>query len=100
MLAKGERRTGFSLRFRRKERMAPITSRPKRPLKSIILDTGVKEAILEDALDFLDSKEWYSERGIPFRRGYLLVSHIYIWVPITSLLLISFYGLFLFWYFS
>jgi hypothetical protein len=22
----------------------------------------------------LDSKEWYSERGIPFRRGYLLVS--------------------------
>ncbi|KAF9649610.1 P-loop containing nucleoside triphosphate hydrolase protein [Thelephora ganbajun] len=49
-----------------------ITSRPKRPLKSIILDVGVKEAILEDALDFLDSKEWYSERGIPFRRGYLL----------------------------
>ena len=55
-----------------------ITSRPKRPLKSIILDAGMKEAILEDALDFLDSKEWYSERGIPFRRGYLLVSHIYI----------------------
>ena len=53
-----------------------VTSRPKRPLKSIILDAGVKEAILEDALDFLDSKEWYSERGIPFRRGYLLVSHI------------------------
>jgi chaperone BCS1 len=53
-----------------------VASRPKRPLKSIILDTGVKEAILEDALDFLDSKEWYSTRGIPFRRGYLLVSHI------------------------
>jgi len=51
-----------------------ITSRPKRPLKSIILNAGVKEAILEDALDFLESKEWYSERGIPFRRGYLLVS--------------------------
>jgi chaperone BCS1 len=51
-----------------------ITTRPKRPLESIILDTGVKEAILEDALDFLDNKEWYSVRGIPFRRGYLLVS--------------------------
>lgn len=63
-----------------------ITSRPKRPLKSIILDTGVKETILEDALDFLDSKEWYSDRGIPFRRGYLLVSHIYIssWLLLTS----------------
>ena len=53
-----------------------ITSRRKRPLGSIILDSGVKEAILDDALDFLDSKEWYSERGIPFRRGYLLVSHL------------------------
>ena len=53
-----------------------ITSRPKRPLESIILDVGVKEGILEDAIDFMDSKEWYSERGIPFRRGYLLVSHI------------------------
>ncbi|KAF9779458.1 P-loop containing nucleoside triphosphate hydrolase protein [Thelephora terrestris] len=49
-----------------------LTTRPKRPLASIILDAGVKEAVLEDALDFLDSKEWYSERGIPFRRGYLL----------------------------
>lgn len=53
-----------------------ITSRPKRPLNSIILDAGVKEGILEDARDFLDSKEWYSDRGIPFRRGYLLVSHL------------------------
>lgn len=51
-----------------------ITSRPKRPLTSIILDAGVKEVVLEDALDFLDSKDWYLERGIPFRRGYLLVS--------------------------
>ena len=51
---------------------------PKRPLKSVILDAGVKEAILEDALNFLDSKEWYLERGIPFRRGYLLVRHTYI----------------------
>ena len=51
-----------------------MASRPKRPLKSVILDAGVKEAILEDALNFLDSKEWYLERGIPFRRGYLLVS--------------------------
>jgi len=49
-------------------------SHPKRLLDSIILDSGVKEDILYDARDFLDSKKWYSERGIPFRRGYLLVS--------------------------
>ncbi|THH15227.1 hypothetical protein EW146_g5210 [Bondarzewia mesenterica] len=49
-----------------------IASRPKRPLKSIILDAGVKELILNDAKDFLKSKQWYADRGIPFRRGYLL----------------------------
>ena len=42
----------------------PIASRPKRPLKSIILDPGVKESILDDAGDFLKSKTWYAERGI------------------------------------
>ena len=50
-----------------------VASRAKRPLKSIVLDPGVKDLILNDARDFLQSKEWYSARGIPFRRGYLLV---------------------------
>ncbi|KAF7798694.1 hypothetical protein EIP86_009918 [Pleurotus ostreatoroseus] len=49
-----------------------VASRAKRPLKSIVLDPGVKDLILDDARDFLQSKEWYSARGIPFRRGYLL----------------------------
>ncbi|TFK48574.1 P-loop containing nucleoside triphosphate hydrolase protein [Heliocybe sulcata] len=49
-----------------------VASRPKRPLKSIVLEPGVKEDILEDALEFLESKEWYNDRGIPFRRGYML----------------------------
>jgi hypothetical protein len=41
---------------------------------SIVLDPGIKNMLLEDARDFLNSKSWYAERGIPFRRGYLLVS--------------------------
>ncbi|EPS93280.1 hypothetical protein FOMPIDRAFT_102059 [Fomitopsis schrenkii] len=49
-----------------------MTSRPKRPLDSIILDPGVKEMLVRDARDFLGSWTWYAERGIPFRRGYLL----------------------------
>ncbi|KZT07303.1 P-loop containing nucleoside triphosphate hydrolase protein [Laetiporus sulphureus 93-53] len=49
-----------------------MTTRPKRPLTSIILEPGVKELLLNDAQEFLESREWYSERGIPFRRGYLL----------------------------
>ena len=30
------------------------------------------QSILEDAREFLDSEEWYTLAGIPYRRGYLL----------------------------
>ena len=46
--------------------------RRKRPLASVILDKGVKEKIVADVKDFLRSGSWYYERGIPYRRGYLL----------------------------
>ncbi|KAL8702060.1 MAG: hypothetical protein Q9201_004593 [Fulgogasparrea decipioides] len=46
--------------------------RRKRPLESVILDEGVKERIMADLKDFLRSEKWYSDRGIPYRRGYLL----------------------------
>ncbi|KAF8553577.1 P-loop containing nucleoside triphosphate hydrolase protein [Imleria badia] len=49
-----------------------LATRPKRPLNSIILDPGITELVVEDVQDFLRSKQWYAERGIPFRRGYLL----------------------------
>jgi hypothetical protein len=29
--------------------------------------------VLEDCRSFMKSKDWYAHRGIPFRRGYLLV---------------------------
>ncbi|KAF8487052.1 P-loop containing nucleoside triphosphate hydrolase protein [Russula ochroleuca] len=47
-------------------------SRHKRPLSSIVLNPGVKEMLVSDAKDFLKSEKWYADRGIPFRRGYLL----------------------------
>lgn len=46
-------------------------SRPKRPMESIVLDLGVKDMILADAQEFMASETWYSERGLPYRRGYL-----------------------------
>ena len=46
--------------------------RRKRPLDSVILDSGVKERIVDDVKDFLGRGKWYSDRGIPYRRGYLL----------------------------
>lgn len=46
--------------------------RKKRPLESVILDKGIKETIVRDVKDFLGRQQWYVDRGIPYRRGYLL----------------------------
>jgi chaperone BCS1 len=46
--------------------------RQKRPLESVILAAGVKERVLSDVEDFIGSMNWYRDRGIPYRRGYLL----------------------------
>lgn len=46
--------------------------RTKRPLASVVLDKGVKESIVGDVNDFLSRQQWYVDRGIPYRRGYLL----------------------------
>ncbi|KAI1003807.1 Mitochondrial chaperone [Podosphaera aphanis] len=46
--------------------------RRKRPLASVVLDTGIKENVVADVKDFLDRQQWYVDRGIPYRRGYLL----------------------------
>lgn len=46
--------------------------RRKRPLDSVVLDRGVLESILKDIKKFISSAKWYNDRGIPYRRGYLL----------------------------
>lgn len=46
--------------------------RKKRPLGSVVLDKGVKERVVADVEDFLGRQQWYVDRGIPYRRGYLL----------------------------
>jgi mitochondrial chaperone BCS1 len=46
--------------------------RRKRPLESVVLDAGVKETIVSDVKEFQSSSKWYYDRGIPYRRGYLL----------------------------
>ncbi|RKP31324.1 hypothetical protein METBISCDRAFT_14312 [Metschnikowia bicuspidata] len=46
--------------------------RVKRQLGSVILADGISESVLADVRDFLSNCSWYHERGIPYRRGYLL----------------------------
>ncbi|XP_053695635.1 mitochondrial chaperone BCS1 [Sabethes cyaneus] len=46
--------------------------RKRRPLTSVVLDNGVSDRILSDCREFIRNPQWYADRGIPYRRGYLL----------------------------
>ena len=48
------------------------TPRRRRPLSSVILNGDISNSILEDVKEFLNNPSWYTQRGIPYRRGYLL----------------------------
>ena len=56
----------------RKQRGRSIDSviLPKIKYRGVLQDQA--SVVLEDAKEFLRSEEWYAERGIPYRRGYLL----------------------------
>jgi mitochondrial chaperone BCS1 len=43
-----------------------------RPMESVILADGVAEMLIADVEDFRRRGDWYADRGIPYRRGYLL----------------------------
>ncbi|XP_037076196.1 mitochondrial chaperone BCS1-like [Pollicipes pollicipes] len=46
--------------------------RRRRPIDSVVLDENVAERILADVNEFRHNPAWYQDRGIPYRRGYLL----------------------------
>lgn len=49
------------------------SSRPSRPMNTVILDEAQKNMIIQDMNEYLhpNSPKWYATRGIPYRRGYL-----------------------------
>ena len=49
-------------------------TRPSRPMATVVLDPELKERVLSDINEYLHpaTPRWYSNRGIPYRRGYLL----------------------------
>ena len=46
--------------------------RMPRPVDSVILPDGMMEDLIHDTRSFLGRRDWYIQRGIPYRRGYLL----------------------------
>ncbi|KAF9559755.1 hypothetical protein EC968_006480 [Mortierella alpina] len=47
-------------------------TRAPRAFHSVILAEGLKEELLSDITTFRNSAQWYHDRGVPYRRGYLL----------------------------
>lgn len=49
-------------------------ARQTRPFSTVILDEAAKRGVVDDVADYLDpaTQRWYANRGIPYRRGYLL----------------------------
>ncbi|KAL8836885.1 MAG: hypothetical protein Q9176_006015 [Flavoplaca citrina] len=51
-----------------------VASRPSRPIDTVVLEHEQKARLLADINEYLHPKTaiWYANRGIPYRRGYLL----------------------------
>ncbi|KAI0429608.1 BCS1 N terminal-domain-containing protein [Xylaria sp. FL1042] len=49
-------------------------SRASRPFSTVILNEAKKQELIDDVTDYLNptTQRWYANRGIPYRRGYLL----------------------------
>ena len=49
-------------------------ARTTRPFSTVILNEKTKQNLIDDVTDYLSpaTQRWYSNRGIPYRRGYLL----------------------------
>ena len=47
-------------------------TRLPRPADSVLLRAGQMEDLLSDVRQFLHRRQWYLDRGLPYRRGYLL----------------------------
>jgi mitochondrial chaperone BCS1 len=53
-------------------RWKKMKAREIRPISTVIMDEKDKAGLLADIGAFLKDQSWYSTRGIPYRRGYLL----------------------------
>jgi chaperone BCS1 len=49
-------------------------SRASRPFSTVILNEKTKKELIDDVAEYLNpmTQRWYANRGIPYRRGYLL----------------------------
>ena len=49
-----------------------VSSKRPRSLESVILDKDLSQSLVDDVREFQSNADWYLEKGVPYRRGYLL----------------------------
>ncbi|KAG8920062.1 hypothetical protein FRC02_001183 [Tulasnella sp. 418] len=49
-----------------------VITKQIRPMDSVILPKGLIEIVVDDLREFMETKDWYSAAGIPWRKGVLL----------------------------
>ena len=49
-----------------------MSAKKPRPLESVILDGSNAQMLMDDMKKFKESAAWYINKGVPFRRGYML----------------------------
>lgn len=65
-------RTGPSLHILRGDGWEDLGPVPGRRLDTVISDDDRVDRLVADLRRFLGAQDWYAERGVPWRRGYLL----------------------------
>jgi chaperone BCS1 len=54
------------------ENWTRVTDSAKRPLNTVIINQGLKTRILQIIEKYLVSKSWYAERGLPYKKTFIL----------------------------
>ncbi|KAI0403807.1 P-loop containing nucleoside triphosphate hydrolase protein [Xylaria palmicola] len=73
-MAEDQRHTSVTILAGRDGHWAVSAVKPLRPLETVYLEDDVKNSLISDLEKYLDPRrrEFYSDNGIPYRRGYLL----------------------------
>ncbi|KAI1419953.1 P-loop containing nucleoside triphosphate hydrolase protein [Xylaria sp. FL1777] len=73
-MADAQRQTSVTIRGCRSGHWELMATKPVRPLDTITIEENVKENLISDLKMYLNPqrRQFYSEHGIPYRRGYLL----------------------------
>ncbi|KAI0460298.1 P-loop containing nucleoside triphosphate hydrolase protein [Xylaria acuta] len=94
-VAEAQKQTSVTILSSREGHWSVSAVKPVRPLDTVYLDDDVKKNLISDLEKYLDPRrrQFYSENGIPYRRGYLLHGPPGCGKSSLSLALAGFFGL-------